>query len=232
MGSKKTARDTSKKDLASQFSELTNIPGRLIARLGKTYPDARSELNFANDYQLVVAVVLSAQCTDKKVNQVTPELFKAFPGFKTLATASIPQLEQIIRPINYYKTKTKNIIKLAQSVMSDFGGSLPRTHQELLSLPGVGRKTANVVLCEQGEFPALPVDTHVFRVSHRLGLSQGKGPDEVEQDLMRIFKPSTWHGLHHGLIFHGRRVCKAQRPLCSECALWDLCPSFRPEVGT
>jgi len=197
----------------------------LLKKLAEAYPNPRSELNFSNEYELVAAVVLSAQCTDKKVNEVTPELFRRFPSFKALAQASLVELEGIIRPINYYKTKSKNLIGLGERVTKEFDGVLPVTEHDLTSLPGVGRKTANVVLSEQGKTPAFPVDTHVFRVSKRLGLASGNTTDKVEEELRELFEPSMWRNLHHWLIFHGRRVCKAQSPLCTECSLRRACPS-------
>ena len=196
----------------------------ILATLRELYPDAKSELNFDNRYQLLVAVILSAQCTDKKVNQVTPELFQIFPDFKALGKGEIEVVEKIIRPINYYRTKSKNLIAMAEKVVSEHNGSLPTTRVALESLPGVGRKTTNVVLSELNIEPAIAVDTHVFRLAHRLGLSKGKNPVEVEKDLQKAFPSSDWRMLHHGLILHGRRVCKAQSPNCAECTLVDLCP--------
>jgi endonuclease-3 len=197
----------------------------LLKKFAELYPNPRSELSFSNEYELVTAVVLSAQCTDKKVNEVTPKLFKRYPSFKALAKAEVSEVEEIIRQVNYYKTKSKNLIGLGQKVEKDFGGTLPSTEEDLTSLPGVGRKTANVVLSEQGKTPALPVDTHVFRVSQRLGLAKGKTTDKVEEELKALFEPAQWRNLHHWLIFHGRRVCKAQNPLCAACTLRELCPS-------
>ena len=203
----------------------TNRTRAILTGLRKTYPDARSELNFSNPYQMVVSVILSAQCTDKKVNQTTPALFEQYPSFEALSQAALSRIETIIRPVNYYKTKSKNIISMARAVVSDHGGNLPLTMEQLISLPGVGRKTANVVLCESGAVPALPVDTHVFRVSRRLALATGETPERVEQELCALFDSKEWRFLHHALILHGRRICKAQRPLCPECILSQLCPS-------
>lgn len=197
----------------------------LISALAKLYPNPRSELDFTNDYQLLIAVMLSAQCTDKKVNQVTPELFAKYHDFKALSKARLADVERIIRPINYFKTKSKNIIATANEVVERFHSKVPATHEELTSLPGVGRKTANVILSENGVIPAFPVDTHVFRLAHRLGLSHGKNPDAVEEDLRRAFPSSEWRNLHHRLIFHGRRVCKARNPECASCTLREVCPS-------
>ena len=199
---------------------------RLISVLTKLYPAAASELVFKNRFQLIVSVILSAQCTDKKVNQVTPELFRRFPSFAALAQADLRAVEEIIRPVNYYRTKAKHIIAMAQGVLQRFNGRLPAAHAELRSLPGVGQKTANVIQCEIGAQPALPVDTHVFRVSKRLGLASGKNPEEGEEELKAAFDSAHWRGLHHRLILHGRRVCKAPRPLCDRCRLSRRCPSF------
>lgn len=199
----------------------------LITKLAELYPNPSSELNFQNEYELVIAVLLSAQCTDKKVNDVTPTLFGHYPNFEKLAAARLPTLEKILRPINYYRTKAKHVRELAKKVLRDFNGALPRSHKELTTLPGVGQKTANVIQSERGIEPTFPVDTHVFRLAHRLGLSEGKNVQLVEEDLMKIFPKSSWRDLHHQLIFHGRRVCKARTPLCGECALNRSCPSFQ-----
>lgn len=197
--------------------------------LAQLYPEPRSELNFESEYQLVTAVILSAQCTDKKVNEVTPRLFTAYPDFAALGRARRTAVERIIRPVNYYATKAKNLIAMGALVTTRFGGQLPRTHTELIELPGVGNKTANVVLGELGITPAFPVDTHVKRLANRLGLSAEQSPDKVEADLKRQFPADSWRNLHHRLIFHGRRVCAAQRPRCSECTLAPICPSNRAE---
>lgn len=191
--------------------------------LGELYPDPRSELTFTNEFELVCAVLLSAQCTDKKVNQVTPKLFARYPTFAKLARAEIDAVEGIIREVNYYRTKAKHLVLMAQKVVTDFGGVLPRDHDALVSLAGVGRKTANVVLGELGVEPRLAVDTHVFRVSRRLGLTRGETVREVEDSLCALYQPAVWRTLHHGLILHGRRVCKAQRPLCEGCGLRGVC---------
>ncbi len=197
----------------------------LLQALAELYPDPHSELDFTNEYQLLIAVMLSAQCTDKKVNQVTPELFKAYPTFKALSEAKLSDVERIIRPINYYKTKSKNLIATGKEAVERFQSKVPDSHDELTSLPGVGNKTANVILSEKGVVPAFPVDTHIFRLAHRLGLSSGKNPDAVEKDLRKAFPSSEWRNLHHRLIFHGRRVCSARSPQCGGCVLRKLCPS-------
>jgi len=205
---------------------------QILGVLKALYPDAQSELRFADEYQLVCAVLLSAQCTDKKVNQVTPALFLEYPDFKALAAAKLETVERLIGQVNYYRTKSKHLILMAQRTMQEFGGLLPRQHEQLVTLAGVGRKTANVVLGELGTEPRLAIDTHVYRVSRRLGLTRGKTVRKVEDSLTKQFAPSTWRSLHHGLILHGRRVCKAQNPQCSTCELKHLCKFGRAKPST
>lgn len=200
---------------------------KIVFEFLRLYPTVGSELNFQSPYELVVSVALSAQCTDKKVNEITPILFKKYKNFKELSKAEISDVEEIIRPINYYKTKSKNIIQLAKTVYEEMGSELPKTHEELQTLSGVGRKTANVVLGELGITESMPVDTHVFRVSKRLEFATGKDANSVEQDLVKLFPKEIWYPLHHWLIYHGRRVCKAQNPDCVTCTLNKLCPGSR-----
>ena len=204
-----------------------SIPQKILEKLRELFPEAASELTFDSPFQLVIAVMLSAQCTDKKVNEVTPTLFAKYPNFAKLAKADPDAVAKILRPINYYQTKTKHAIAAAKLVIEEFKGELPITHDELLTLPGVGRKTANVVLSELGHEHALAVDTHVFRVAKRLGLAVGENVRTVEDELKIHFKKEEWRDLHHGLILHGRRTCKARTPECSACALEPLCPSSR-----
>ncbi len=202
-----------------------SIPAQILAILSKSYPAPESELNFKNEYELLVCVMLSAQCTDKKVNEVTPKLFSPYPNFEKLSKAPLAILQKIIRPINYYKTKAKNLKKTAILVCENYSGQVPKKHEELLTLPGIGNKSANVILGELKAAHTLPVDTHVFRVSKRLGLASGKNVLQVEEELKKIFQPKSWRTLHHCLILHGRRICKARRPLCAQCPLNKLCPS-------
>ena len=171
-----------------------------------------------------MAVILSAQCTDKKVNEISPLIFKKWPDFPSLSKATVDSLAKVIRPVNYYKTKARNLVRMAREVGSRFGGKLPGTFEDLMSLPGIGRKSAGVILGELGEQKTLPVDTHVFRVSRRLGLARENTPEKVEMELRARFDPESWYSLHHGLILHGRRICKAQNPICSECHLFRRCP--------
>lgn len=197
----------------------------LMREFERLYPNPRSELDFSNEYQLLVAVILSAQCTDKKVNQVTPILFQKFANFEALAKAHLSQIESIIRPINYFRSKARNLKRMGQQVLEQFENKLPRNRADLESLAGVGRKTASVVLGELGIEAAFPVDTHVFRVAQRLGLALSSKRDEVEAQLRSCIPQKSWRNMHHWLILHGRRVCKAQRPLCSQCSVAKLCPS-------
>ena len=195
----------------------------ILKLLKDTHPDAKPELHYTNAYELLVAVILSAQCTDKRVNQVTPALFKAYPTVEDMSVACIADVEELIRSCGFYHNKARAIVSAAQKIVSDFNGQVPSTHEELMKLDGVGRKTANVVYSVAFGGDAIAVDTHVFRVSRRLGLSAAKTPEKVEQDLCRVLPRSEWSLAHHLLIFHGRRICKAQKPSCDICKLKEFC---------
>lgn len=205
---------------------MNKAANNILKILSQSYPDPKTELDYRDPYQLLVAVSLSAQCTDKKVNEVTPKLFAKYQNFETLAKAKLTSVENIIRPINYYRTKSRNLIAASQMVSENYKGQMPRNHEDLIKIPGVGRKTANVILGELGITETLPVDTHVMRLARRLGLSSGKNPLEIENELMKKFDKSLWRQLHHSLILHGRRVCKAQNPQCSLCKLDRICPKI------
>jgi len=201
-------------------------PAEVFARLQREYPDAHCELDHENAYQLLAATILSAQCTDKRVNEVTPALFERYPTPVALANADPAELEALIKPTGFFRNKTKSLIGMATGIVEAFGRRVPRTLDELITLPGVGRKTANVVLGVAFDTPeGVVVDTHVGRVSRRLGLTKHDDPVKVEQDLMREFPREDWTALSHLLIFHGRRVCVARRPRCAACVLNDICPS-------
>lgn len=195
----------------------------ILKLLKDTHPDAKPELHYTNAYELLVAVILSAQCTDKRVNQVTPALFKTYPTVEDMSVACIADVEELIRSCGFYHNKARAIVSAAQKIVSDFNGQVPSTHEELMKLDGVGRKTANVVYSVAFGGDAIAVDTHVFRVSRRLGLSAAKTPEKVEQDLCRVLPRSEWSLAHHLLIFHGRRICKAQKPSCDICKLKEFC---------
>jgi len=192
-------------------------------------PEAKSELDFMNPYEMLVAVILSAQCTDKRVNMTTPALFEAFPTAEVMAASSPDEVYTYIKSISYPNNKAKSIVGMAKKVVSDFGGQVPDTMEELLTLPGVGRKTASVVLICAFDKPAMPVDTHVFRVSNRLGLTiDSKSPEETEKILMQHIPSELLSIAHHWLILHGRYTCQARKPLCEQCGLiqWCLLKSY------
>ncbi len=195
----------------------------ILKLLKDNYKDAKAGLDFENPYQLLVATILSAQTTDVQVNKVTKTLFLKYPSAKELSLASQEELEEDIKTIGLYKNKSKNLIKTGKLLIEKFNGQVPSSREELIELAGVGRKTANVVLSNAFSLPAIAVDTHVFRVSKRLGFSQGKNPEQVEKDLMKIIPREDWKDAHHWLIWHGRLVCKAQNPNCSDCPLSQEC---------
>lgn len=188
-------------------------------------PAPQSELHYKNPFQLLVAVILSAQCTDKRVNMVTPALFDAFPTPEALAAASFDQVYALVRSVSYPNSKTRHLIDMASRLVSDFDCTVPSDIDALMSLPGVGRKTANVIASIVYDKPVIAVDTHVFRVSHRLGLSRGATPYDVERDLERHIPPQKRPVAHHWLILHGRYTCTARTPRCSSCGLAPFCPS-------
>lgn len=198
----------------------------ILAELKQLYPDAKPELNFSNPYETLVATILSAQCTDKQVNKVTPAVFARYPDVASMAAASVEDLYPMVKSCGF-KSKAGHIIDACRMIVAQYGGEVPSTLEELVKLPGVGRKTANVVLAFAFNIPALPVDTHVFRVSNRLGLVDASTVEETERQLMQVIPKKDWQEAHHWLIFHGRRVCKAQRPMCEVCTLHDLCRHIR-----
>lgn len=200
--------------------------GNILEWFGQNRPDAASELDFRSPYELIVAVILSAQCTDRRVNMVTPAIFAAYPDFPSLAKASFDELYQLTGSVSYPNAKTRHLIGMASKVVSDFNGELPRTVEELQTLPGVGKKTANVVASICFGAPVIAVDTHVFRVARRLGLSAGKDVGKVEADLTRNIPAQMRAKAHHWLILHGRYVCTARNPLCGECGLNEWCKTY------
>ena len=201
-------------------------PARIDALLKQLYPAAAIALRYESDFQLLVAVILSAQTTDVGVNKVTPVLFGRFPTPEALAAANPAEVEDIVHPTGFFRNKTKNIMGAAQRIVAEYGGLVPDTMEELLTLPGVARKTANIVLFNAfGKAEGIAVDTHVFRLAHRLGFSAEEDPNKVERDLMALFPREEWGALTYRLIEHGRAVCDAKRPICGQCVLADLCPS-------
>ena len=213
---------------AKRGAELKAHALEILDRLKKEYPDAHCELNFDTPLQLLIATILSAQCTDKRVNIVTPDLFRAFRDAESLSAAEPERLEGLIKSTGFFRNKTKSLLGMAAAVTERHGGSVPSTMEELVHLPGVGRKTANVVLGNAfGINDGVVVDTHVGRLSVRLGLTNETDPVKVERALMPLFPREDWALLSHLLIFHGRRVCIARAPKCGGCVLVDICPSAR-----
>ena len=194
-------------------------------RLEGLYPAAECELNHSDAYELLSATILSAQCTDARVNMVTPSLFARYPTVDDLASADPSELEQIIRSTGFYQSKARNLIGMARRVVDVYGGEVPRELEDLVTLPGVGRKTGNVLRSVVWDLPGLAVDTHVGRLSRRLGLTENDDPVKVERDLNGFLPPQEWGKFSLRLILHGRRVCDARKPRCDSCELADICPS-------
>lgn len=193
--------------------------------LEETYRGAKPELKFGNPFELLIAVILSAQCTDKRVNITTERLFKKAATPEAILALGLSGLEEEIKDCGLFRNKAKNIMATCRTLVEEFGGEVPADYDVLLKLPGVGRKTANVVTSVAFGRPAIAVDTHVFRIANRLKLAVGETPLAVEKGLMKVIPREKWSAAHHWLIYHGRRVCKANRPLCGECPLADVCPS-------
>jgi endonuclease III len=203
---------------------------RILDALATQHPNADTELNFSNPYELLVATILSAQCTDERVNQVTPSLFKRYPDARALAKASTHDLEPQIQSTGFFRAKSRSLVGMAAEVVEQHGGQVPNTMDELVRLPGVGRKTANVVLGHALGVPGLPVDRHVLRVGNRLGVASSDDPEVVEAQLTKALPPERWTVASDTLILHGRRICKP-RPLCGECAARPYCHYFRTVVS-
>jgi endonuclease III len=219
-------------------SRRTRVPSRAAAgelqqRLTRAVPHPHVELLFQNPWQLLVAVILSAQSTDRRVNLVTPDLFRRWPGPAALAAAPPDQVEEVIKSTGFFRNKTKAIQRASGLVMERFGGDVPRTMEELLELPGVARKTANVILgSAYGVASGIATDTHVMRVARRLGLTLAETPEKIELDLCQLFPPESWTAMGHRLLLHGRYVCTARSPACADCPLNELCPSrLNPAQG-
>jgi endonuclease-3 len=203
---------------------LRTRAGRIVRTLARLYPDAHCALHYANPLQLLVATILSAQCTDERVNQITPALFARYPDAHSFATADRAELEKLIKPTGFFRNKAKNIIACCTQLVELHGGEVPQTMEELVPLPGIGRKTANVLLGNSFGVPGIPVDTHVGRLSQRMGLSVHSDPVKIERDLMELVPRKEWTMFGHRMIFHGRQVCHARKPLCETCVLAKICP--------
>lgn len=205
---------------------------KMIAWFEQAMPVAETELHYETPFQLLVAVILSAQCTDKRVNMVTPALFRAYPDAEAMAAASSDDIFQYIKSVSYPNNKSRHLVGMAQRLLSDFGGVVPCDVDDLQRLPGVGRKTANVIAAVIFDQPAMPVDTHVFRVSNRIGLTHNsKTPLETERELVKHIPPEKIPTAHHWLILHGRYVCQARKPHCGECGISDLCAYYAKKGG-
>ncbi|HEY6200305.1 MAG TPA: endonuclease III [Candidatus Binatia bacterium] len=198
---------------------------KIAQRLAETYPGLRVPLDHKNTFELLVAVILSAQCTDEMVNRVTPELFRRYPMPDALARAPLKSIEALIRRLGLFHAKALALKKMSRQLVEKHAGEVPATMAELTSLPGVGRKTANVILGHAFGTPGIIVDTHCKRVSRRLGLTRESDPEKIERDLMKLLPPEEWTGFSHRLVLHGRRVCYARKPDCAHCPVNDLCPS-------
>lgn len=210
----------------SSRTALVRRARRIYRELAALYPDAHTELNFSTPLELLVATILSAQSTDKGINQLTPVLFARYRTAADYASADRDELEKIIRPSGFFRAKANSLINLGQALCTRFGGEVPPRMQDLVTLPGVGRKTANVVLGNAFGIPGITVDTHFTRLSRRFGWTTETDPVKIEEDVAALFPRKDWTNLSHVVIWHGRRVCHARRPACGACAVADLCPSF------
>ncbi len=208
--------------------------GKIIQILRKEYPASRTALTFETPLEILVATILAAQCTDERVNKITPTLFKKYPTVADLARADREELEKIIRPTGFFRNKAKSIIAAAKKIVGDFGGRVPDRMGDLITIPGVARKTANIVLSSgYGKAEGIAVDTHVRRLSGRLGLSSERDPEKIERDLLAVVPKRDWLDFNYMLVNHGRKVCQARKPRCPECALRTVCPSadeFYPDL--
>jgi endonuclease-3 len=198
----------------------------IVRLLKKQYPDAKCALHYENPLQLLVATVLSAQCTDVRVNMVTPALFQRYPDAEAFANADTGELETAIKSTGFFRMKSRSIQESARRIVAEHGGKVPNTLEELVHLPGVGRKTANVILGNAFDTPGITVDTHVRRVSHRLGLTKQTDPEKIEHDLMEVIPRKEWTMFSHRMIFHGRQICVARKPKCEICVLNKVCPKI------
>ena len=201
------------------------IKAEMLALLEAEYGNTGTALNYNSPFELLIAVILSAQCTDVRVNVITARIFPEYNSAAKMLTLSLAELEELIRDCGLFHSKAKNILAACRIIEEEFGGEVPDTFDKLITLPGVGRKTANVMLSVCFGVPALAVDTHVFRVSNRTKLAKGNTPVDVEEGLMKVIPREVWGNAHHWLIWHGRKVCRARNPLCANCVVRDLCPS-------
>lgn len=208
------------------MENISEVAEEIARILEKNYPSPKTELVHINEYELAVSVVLSAQTTDKKVNQVTPALFKKYPTWQVLSNAEVSDVANFIKQVNFYKGKAERLVKAAQKVVAEFGGVLPHSMEGLMTIPGIARKSANVIMQEAwGIAEGIVVDTHVIRVSNKLGLTVQKDPGKIEKDLMNIVPKKYWRNISSALVLHGRYICIARKPNCVGCCLNKICPS-------
>ena len=206
-----------------EANPLRSRAGRIVRRLAQAYPDAHCALTFRNPLELLVATILSAQCTDSRVNRLTPALFARYPDAAAFANADRKELERLIKPTGFFRNKARSIRLCCKQLVDRHGGQVPATMKELVKLTGIGRKTANVILGNAFDVPGIPVDTHVNRLSRRMGLTEETDPVKIEHDLGRLIPKKDWTLFGHRMIFHGRQVCHARKPLCEQCTLAEVC---------
>ena len=205
---------------------------KIVEALKRRYPDATCSLDFKTPFEMVVAVMLSAQCTDERVNKTTPDIFKKYSTPEDFANIDIELLEKLIHPCGFYKNKAKNIKACAKEIVKRFGGKVPQTMEELTSLPGVGRKSANVIMLEAfGKAEGIAVDTHCKRIANKMGLSKENEPEKIEQDLLKIFDKEDYKDINHLLVWHGRNTCIARNPKCKECPVKEMCDEYINKKG-
>ena len=201
---------------------------KIVKKLKEMYPDAKCSLDFKTPFEMLVAVCLSAQCTDDRVNSVTPNLFKVYDTPEEFANCDIKKLEEIIFPCGFYKNKAKNLKAAGQKIISDFGGEVPKTMEELVTIPGVGRKSANVIMLEAFNNPqGIAVDTHAKRLANRIGFSKESDPSKVEEDLCKLIPKEYWKDVNHIFIWHGRKTCSSQKPKCDNCLIKEFCKNYK-----
>lgn len=218
--------------LMKYADDLKKRAREIYTRLGRAYPEAHCPLQHKSAFQLLVATMLSAQCTDERVNQTTPALFQKYPDAKAIAGAEREELIQTIFSVSFPAVKATNLIAAAKMLLAEYGGVVPGTQEELVKLPGVGRKTANVVLGNWFKVPALTPDTHFQRVTRRLGMTHESDPDKIERDVMELVPRKLWTDFSHWVIWHGRRICQARKPLCSECVVREYCEYYETAADT
>lgn len=214
------------KNTQRSAGQLNSRVKEILRLLAEEYPQAKTALHYTNPFQLLVAVILSAQTTDRQVNRVTKKLFTRVKGPADILEMGLPLLEEQLKSLGLYRRKSRQVLEASRILMEKHGGEVPHTREELESLPGIGRKSANVILSTVFNAPALAVDTHVLRVSRRMGLTEGNNPFAVEEDLCLLLPPALWAVTHHRLIAHGRKICRAKKPLCDKCMLSSHCPKW------